>query len=739
MSKYQYSDLYYDLLVEYQRKSVHELLEATIGLISSNNAWIKSKNRFLLHAPTGSGKTIVTGVYIDTVFKNIDNVSFVWMCDTPSLTDQSKNKLKGMLSIPGYDYDEIKQEKQLPNHSVTYINWEKTKNSSNKARTDSESSKSIETLVQRTKEEGSVVVFVIDEAHIQTNSRKSEEFLELCSPDLILEVTATPTKPMTDYGNVCTINIEDVEETGFIKQGIIINHPKDMVDHEKKYLEKNKLKDFREYILFKSYLKRNELELLVEQYAKENDLKTYVPLLAIQLPNKSDDLQMEIEAFFDSKFGINRDNGLAVYTSGDYTDELDQIGKDESIKVLLFKQAIAKGWDCPRASLLTFIRDPRTKNFTIQTIGRIMRMPYLQVFQPLKYDALNYGYIYIEDSTNKVLKEIEVKAAEEGFKTTTYLKEEVKESCILKLKKKVWEEEDNEGEIKEVIKGEFGKKDWMSKLDKNKPLEKKILSDAKSTLSLYKEREIELQTKEISDLTKYDIQTMYDKLSNQFPLNKDIMKKIEEKLRHTYDERKRQEIILANVNSIKTEALSIYLHEKKKCISHPKYENWQVPQTLSLNAKVNIEQREFVKKYLYEKCHLKENKLEKEMAVYLHENEHVLCWLKNGDKGTNAFSLTYELNNTKHLFYPDFIAETKERIYILETKGKLNEQETAEKSKVLRDYVQNQKMLYGVKFKEIVGGIVKQQNNEFYLYQGTNFERQYDGLEESNWISLDIK
>ena len=73
---------------------------------------------------------------------------------------------------------------------------------------------------------------------------------------------------------------------------------------------------------------------------------------------------------------------------------LDNVEKnDNETEVLIFKQALALGWDCPRAHILVLFREMASPDFTIQTIGRIMRMP-----EPEKghydEDILNHAYAY---------------------------------------------------------------------------------------------------------------------------------------------------------------------------------------------------------------------------------------------------------------------------------------------------------------------------------------------------------
>ena len=77
-----------------------------------------------------------------------------------------------------------------------------------------------------------------------------------------------------------------------------------------------------------------------------------------------------------AKYDITTDNGkLAIYLFENKTN-LENIQKlDNQVQALIFKQAITIGWDCPRASILVLFREWKEYTFSIQTIGRIMRMP----------------------------------------------------------------------------------------------------------------------------------------------------------------------------------------------------------------------------------------------------------------------------------------------------------------------------------------------------------------------------
>ena len=87
---------------------------------------------------------------------------------------------------------------------------------------------------------------------------------------------------------------------------------------------------------------------------------------------------------------------MASWFSGDHPDNPDEIKKlDGQYAFLLFKQAIATGWDCPRAKILVKLREGGTERFNIQTVGRVRRMP-----ERKHYDCplIDNCYVYTLDS-----------------------------------------------------------------------------------------------------------------------------------------------------------------------------------------------------------------------------------------------------------------------------------------------------------------------------------------------------
>ncbi len=62
----------------------------------------------------------------------------------------------------------------------------------------------------------------------------------------------------------------------------------------------------------------------------------------------------------------------------------------------------------------------------------------------------------------------------------------------------------------------------------------------------------------------------------------------------------------------------------------------------------------------------KNNQNEKDFVKYLEENNSVVWWYKNGDQGSDYFSVKRE---DGRLFFPDWFIKTKNDIWIIDTKS----------------------------------------------------------------------
>ncbi|MAN56662.1 MAG: hypothetical protein CMI50_09375 [Paracoccus sp.] len=116
------------------------------------------------------------------------------------------------------------------------------------------------------------------------------------------------------------------------------------------------------------------------------------------------------------------EKAIAVHTSGEPDPAFHTLAYDPEIEVLIFKLAVATGFDAPRAWTLVSVRPSRGRDFGLQIVGRIMRVHPL--VRPLhgQEPLLDRGYVFLSDPESQVgLDEAaaDLKAVREGIAVLT--------------------------------------------------------------------------------------------------------------------------------------------------------------------------------------------------------------------------------------------------------------------------------------------------------------------------------
>ena len=336
-------------LKEFQIKCVNQLLDATT---------VGDKKEILLTAPTGSGKTIILLSYIEEYFSDDKNTIFVWL--TPGkgeLEEQSRNKMRKML--PNYYSQDIQDVllQGFHNESVSFINWETITKKGNTALKEAERKNLYERVVE-VQNKGLNFIVIIDEEHLN-KTIKAEAIIDFINPKYIIRTSATPKR--NDEAEHIGVDEMDVINSGLITRALYINE---------NISNTEVLVNEHEYLIDLALAKRKKIKA---EYIKNNI--SVNPLIIIQVPSKSDALITQIEKILEERnYSYERKN-LAIWLS-ERKENIDDIVNNESEPaVLIMKQAISTGWDCPRAKILVKLRDNMSEDFETQTIGRIRRMP----------------------------------------------------------------------------------------------------------------------------------------------------------------------------------------------------------------------------------------------------------------------------------------------------------------------------------------------------------------------------
>lgn len=334
----------------------------------------------VLCAPTGSGKTVMVSKFIDDYLDENPDTVFLWLCPgAGGLQKQSEESFgENTSGIPYGDVYGFITEPEPKGH-VFFINWDKINKKSNVVLREGEH-KDLMTKVLSCHNSDIEIFMLIDEEHKYRDT--ANEYIANIQPKHVLRISATP---ISQGDHVEMVKDDEVIGAGLIATGISINEGVSLAIQENNNLDD----DIR--LLDLADKKRIEIQ-------KEYDrLGINVrPLVLIQFPNGSEEwIQRVKEALTD--MGYSENSGLvASWFSGDHPDKPEEIKKlDGEYAFLLFKQAIATGWDCPRAKILVKLREGGNERFNIQTVGRIRRTPLREHYD---IDLVDNCYLYTLDS-----------------------------------------------------------------------------------------------------------------------------------------------------------------------------------------------------------------------------------------------------------------------------------------------------------------------------------------------------
>lgn len=331
----------------------------------------------VLKSCTGSGKTIILTHFMDEYIKSTHKAVFVWL--TPgkgNLEVQSKAKMDKYIHRSQTKLLSDVMTGGFEENDACFINWEKLTKKGNNALKDSERTNFLE-HIQNALDDGLIFTIIVDESH-QNDTIKADDIIELFRAAKIIRCSATP----KNIKNAILIDIpeEDVIAEGLIKKLLIINE---------NFEQHVSVDDQIAYLLDKAIDKQQAL-----RSAYLNTGADINPLIIVQIPNKSDVLLDRVEEYFESKGITYENNALAVWLS-DKKQNLEDIEEPNAAPIaVIIKQAVATGWDCPRAQILVKLRDNMSEVFEIQTIGRIRRMPEAKHYGE---DLLDCCYLYTLD------------------------------------------------------------------------------------------------------------------------------------------------------------------------------------------------------------------------------------------------------------------------------------------------------------------------------------------------------
>jgi type III restriction enzyme len=414
-------------LKDYQTDAVRDALA---NLQMAREDWHGKNSRksaFSLTAVTGAGKTVMAAAAFEALFHGNDELDFdadpgavvIWFSDDPALNEQTRFRLmeasdrlnhtdlipventfnrdkfeakkvyflntqklgKNSLLVRGFDQEEVETKAgarllELRPDLRSYTIWD---------------------TIQNTIEDPDLTLYlVLDEAHrgmgnpsAAARNEKATIVQQLINGangvpgiPVVLGISATVER----FNNAMMVAVQrsrlpdvivdstKVQESGLLKDTILLDIPDDVGDFDTVLVRRatDKLKASTE--AWADYAKQQE------------ESQTVVPLMVLQVPNKPDpdDIGRALDTIYQQWPDLPA--GSVANVLGEHTTQQfgnrnvpyispEHVQESTWVRVLIAKDAISTGWDCPRAEVMVSFRAANDRTHITQLLGRMVRSP----------------------------------------------------------------------------------------------------------------------------------------------------------------------------------------------------------------------------------------------------------------------------------------------------------------------------------------------------------------------------
>lgn len=406
-------------LKDYQADAARDVLDQ---LGKARRRWHEDSelSSFPLTATTGAGKTVIAAAVLEALFYGNESLGLapdpsavvIWLSHNPALNEQSRFRLmEASEHLVIRDLVTVENTFSQPSFErgkVYFLNPQKLSSTAKLGRgrsvpegslpyevTPDTYGYSIGDTIRNTIEDPDKTLYLIyDEAHYGVGSTGREKTQATIASRLINGYDSAPPIPVV-WGISATVerftdamravnnrtllpgvevDPRRVQESGLIKDTIALDVPDDNGT-------------FDTVLVRRATEKLRESTLAWRDYAREQDLpQPVVPLMVLQVPPKVSDEEVATyirliqetwpELHSDSFAHVLEDH--STLTFGPYkVDYLapERVQESTWARVLIAKEAVTTGWDCPRAEVMVSLRSAESSTYITQLMGRMLRTP----------------------------------------------------------------------------------------------------------------------------------------------------------------------------------------------------------------------------------------------------------------------------------------------------------------------------------------------------------------------------
>ena len=327
----------------------------------------------LLAAPTGSGKTLMTSTVLDRVSAN-DRCIWFWFSPFSALVDQTRLALlEDHAALTPRNLTTDRAFDQCRPGDVFLTTWSAVAvaaRDARQARSRTDAMPGADELIEALRASGYKIGCVVDEAHHSFGLRTEAGrfYREVLKPDFTILATATP------------------DDDGMERLRATLGHTRRphrfMASRDQVVLARLNKAGLRACTFVVSKADERFVDMadaaLLAGHRRHEQVKSdlalvglsVVPLLLIQV---DDNAGVEAARQTLARLGI-APSAIAVHTADEPDPDVIAMARGEDKEVLIFKVAVALGFDAPRAFTLVSMRTVRDADFGTQIVGRLMRV-----------------------------------------------------------------------------------------------------------------------------------------------------------------------------------------------------------------------------------------------------------------------------------------------------------------------------------------------------------------------------
>lgn len=409
-------------LKDYQEDAVRDVL---VNLRKANKRWLDDgdKHAFSLTATTGAGKTVMAAAVFEALLYGDDSFDFdadpnaviIWFSDDPSLNEQSKYRLlEASDRLSPRDLVVVENtfnQETFESGKIYFLNTQKLSKKSllvrgseidqegyektdHKVMPDMRAFTIWDTIQNTINDPSLTLILVLDEAHrgMGVRSKIGEKTTivkqlingteKVSGIPIVWGISATVERfndAILDMQGLSTlpnviVDSAKVQASGLLKDTIILDVP-------------SKTGQFDTVLVRRGTDKLKEITSAWKAYHQEqSDVEEVLPLMVLQIPNKPDhnDIGIILDTIHE-RWNEMPDNAIA-HVLGEHTTQTfgsysvpyispERVQETTEIRVLIAKDAISTGWDCPRAEVMVSFRPAKDKTHITQLLGRMVRTP----------------------------------------------------------------------------------------------------------------------------------------------------------------------------------------------------------------------------------------------------------------------------------------------------------------------------------------------------------------------------